>query len=183
MKEILERIWLDLEQGVINGKHPFRTFVIANSEGENKLRQRTVVLRKVESMSTLTFYTDSRSGKVKELNVQDQVSILFYDTERRVQLSCQGIAIIDASLPKELNSRDPRTLKDYTTVLPPGSPVEDSGSVQYDDGQINFATVTVTLTSVEYLELSRNGHTRIRFEKEGYDNQQNGTWVGQYLVP
>ncbi len=177
MKDILESIWADLEQGAIDGKHPFRTFVIANAEGDHQVRQRTVVLRKVESKIALTFYTDSRSGKIIELNAHNQVSILFYDAERRVQLSCQGVAMIDTSSPKELNGKDPKTLKDYTTVLPPGSPINDAESVDYNPEEINFATVEVTLTSIEYLELSRSGHTRIRFDKK------NDAWVGQYLVP
>jgi hypothetical protein len=143
-------------------------------------RQRTIVLRAVQRIrSSFLFHTDIRSAKVNEIRNNPQVSLLFYDHDKGVQLSVKGEARIctsDGTADLLWESGTPASLKMYSAPQTPGtkSPVPDSnlpeelkGRLPNRDeilsGRTNFCVIEVEARAVEWLRLSRDGNLRAEF--------------------
>ncbi|WP_394970739.1 pyridoxamine 5'-phosphate oxidase family protein [uncultured Croceitalea sp.] len=178
-KEAFEQLKTELYNGIYKKGHPFRYFTLATlNNGIPK--QRTVVLRKVNSDLELFFYTHKRSNKVGQLLTNENVSALFYDSKKLLQLQINGNAVIEKEekILKELWSVIPiNSRKDYTTSLAPGSLLKNPNEVDYLSSQNHFCIVKIIPKSIEYLRLKRPNHTRVLFTKE------NAEWNGMPLVP
>ncbi len=151
--------------------------VLATCDKEDSVSQRSVVLRAVERDRSITFYTDQRSEKLRVINENDQVSLLFYDAEEKVQVACKGYARsvdVDSS---QISNYNLRSVKDYTTTLPPGSVITSPEYISYNHDKVYFAIVTIVLSAIDYVKLGKEYHVRISFKKIG------DRWEGQYLVP
>ena len=80
-QEILEKVKFELINGYAKKRHPFRYFTLSTIHN-NSPRQRTVVLRKLLDDFTILFYTDKRSTKIEDLNMNNAVSALFYQQKK-----------------------------------------------------------------------------------------------------
>ena len=150
---------------------------LAISDQDGVVSQRSVVLRSVERDDAIVFYTDQRSHKLRVIGQNDQVSVLFYDPKIKVQVSCQGAAQVENLEVTDLSNYKLRSTKDYTTILSPGTSIEDPGDVSFDSDNVHFAQVRVVLSEISYLKLGSELHVRASFTKI------NGDWMGQYIVP
>ena len=170
----------ELQSGVSEKGHPFRFFTLGTVGLDRMARLRTVVLRKVTDDLKLTIYTDSRSKKIIHLKENNKVGLLFYHPEKMLQFKVEGLARVykDTAATKAVwEAIAPAAQKDYTTAMAPGSSLQTPDQIQYLEGKNNFCVVEVTPFKIEYLQLQRPHHLRIRF------SLREGSWTSDYLVP
>lgn len=178
-QQLLDDCKGELVNGYVQRGHPFRYFTLSTISN-HKPRQRTVVLRKLASDFTLLFYTDARSQKVQDITKNANVSVLFYDPKKLMQVKLEGKAKIITDV-NELNSYwkaiPESSRNDYITKLPPSSNIQNPDHIVYETDQPHFAAIEIVPESIEYLQLKRPNHQRVVFTK------QNEEWKGQFLVP
>ncbi|TAI48250.1 pyridoxamine 5'-phosphate oxidase family protein [Flagellimonas allohymeniacidonis] len=180
IQTLLDELTTELRLGTSKKKHPFRYFTLATHGLKNGLGLRTVVLRKVTKDLCLTFYTDNRSTKMKEIKEKPSVSALFYHPKKLWQLTIMGKASVEtdpAILKKYWSGVQLNARKDYTASQTPGSPIKDPEEIEYLRGTEHFAIVHIVPEEIDFLKLGRTHHTRAKFIKKGTG------WEGNYLVP
>ena len=161
--------------------HPFRFGALATIGLEQVPRQRTIVLREfVPETQRLTFFTDARSKKMLHIKENNKVSLLFYHPDKQLQLRLEGLAVKETdraileeywALVKESSRRE------YATARVPGTELEASERLEYLKDDHHFAVVHVHPFRMEYLQLRRPDHLRVRFSKDSKG------WRSDYLVP
>lgn len=179
-KILFEQLKRELGKGCSKKGHPFRYFTLATVDNSNNPKQRTVVLRKVQSEVELLFYTDIRSSKIEQLLNNTNVSALFYHPKKLLQLKVEGKAEIvnDTEIIASLWSGIPlKSRKDYTSQHAPGSLINNPDEIDYLNEGNHFCIVRIIPKQIEYLRLKRPNHLRALFRKE------NGEWKGSFLVP
>ena len=171
----------ELEEGVINAKHPFHFFTLATTGINEVPRLRTVVLRKVGKGLTLTLYTDKRSRKVTHIREHNKVCALFYNPEKLLQLKIDGVAYMEddqKKLQKLWDKMEDSAKLDYITAKEPGAKITDLEQIEYLDNTHNFSVMYIQPYKIEYLKLKRPNHIRVQ-----YSLMENGNWDSSYLVP
>ena len=177
--QFLEEAKQELMNGHSKKRHPFRYFVLSTIEN-GKPRQRTVVLRKTVLDSNLIFYTDKRTQKVKDLQINPEFSALFYHPKKLLQIRVEGKAELITNkeeIASYWHTVQQSSRKDYTTNKAPGTRIKNPDVVGYDSEENYFCPVKLVPTSIEYLRLKRPNHLRILFSKTDTD------WSGEFLVP
>lgn len=170
----------ELQNGSKVKGHPFHFFTLATTGVDNYARLRTMALRKVSKNLKLTFFTDGRSKKIIHIKENKKVSLLFYHSEKQLQLRIQAMATIKTNrepTKKIWNELGPESKKSYTTKDAPGSPLQSSTVVEYLRNGDYFSIVEIKPYKIEYLKLEKPEHVRIRFLKE------DTGWRGEFLVP
>ncbi|MFK7948219.1 MAG: pyridoxamine 5'-phosphate oxidase family protein [Saprospiraceae bacterium] len=181
LEEIFQNIWKELHKGKSDKKHPFRfgTFVTISEPFPNP---RTVVVRKVEQTNAeLWLYTDIRTPKIEEIRLNPKVSWHFYHSKQQIQLRIYGVATIlhNETITHEIWQNLPDYGKsDYLTQQSPGSlKINNSKPLLSVNNADNFCVVTTKIQKIDWLQLSRNGHQRAKFELE------DGNWNNYWLTP
>lgn len=180
IESIFEELTSELRLGASKKGHPFRYFTLATNGLEDNIGLRTVVLRRVSPEFHLTFYTDGRSTKMKELNDSPSVSALFYHPKKLLQLIVQGKAqrVTDKLLIENHWKNVPsNSRRDYTVFKSPGSTLKTPTGIEYLTDKNYFSIVNIVPEKIEYLKLGRPNHTRAQFLKTKED------WSGTFLVP
>ncbi|HIE95532.1 MAG TPA: hypothetical protein EYG03_19145 [Planctomycetes bacterium] len=151
------------------------------SNGE--LRQRTLVLRKIDAHSHRIFaHTDARSPKIKSIRSSPNVSWLFYDATRQVQLQLTGIATVhtDGDVADRIwHGEAESSLRGYLAAYVPGSirPMPESNlptgvRIRVPDrnelsaARGNFAVISCEVGTADWLLLQPDGNLRARFTYE-----------------
>ena len=139
---------------------------------------RMVIIRGVNEKIHLEIHTDARSNKVLDLQINPQAEILFYDPLTEIQLKCfGGVKMIhsgplaDAAWEKIPES----SKKQYTTLLAPGTVIENTAVVAYKSDK-HFCIITLETESIEYLKLG-DPHQRVRW------SLKDGEGILENLVP
>jgi general stress protein 26 len=194
LKELEQDVWKRLEKGAISYKDALHNSVVANVNTHG-VNMRTVVLRKAwPPQKQLAFYTDTRSGKWKELDKQNTISWLFYDAENCIQIRLSGDATLhhDDSIAAE--SWDATTInnrRNYSGRERPSSVVEfplsgmpaafetnDPTPEDSLNGRKNFGVVITKVQWMEWLWLNNNGHRRATFTY-----MEDGSFTANWLIP
>ena len=106
--KILETEFEELNKAIKVAKHDYHTFTFATVDS-NKPQQRTVVLRSFDKRKNeIAFHSDCRSPKLNQIQLNCNVSALFYDKGRKVQLRIIGKAgttKVDGKLKKQITCR------------------------------------------------------------------------------
>jgi general stress protein 26 len=176
--EIWQSIKHELHRGALDPKHPFR-YVNLGTMGKGFPQVRTVVLREVTQGIEFLVFTDFRSEKVKEIQNSPEVALHFYHPKKMLQVRVKAMA--EVHFQDELSGLYWKGIpevrrSEYSGILTPGKEISspDLGGVL---GEESFFTVLkIDPKRIEALQLSREGHLRIQFEKEM-------DWSGQWLVP
>ena len=183
-EEIRTQIWKELGRASLDRRHEWRTPVLACTDADGLADARAVVLRQVDATAEqLTFYTDSRSPKVAQLQAQDAAVLVVWSArlswQLRVRVAC---SVITAGPEVEAiwqGVKQSAAAGDYLSPLPPGA-VLPSGRDSADSAAAgtpvpthSFALLRAQVLHMDWLELSRDGHRRA---------QLNGnTWA--WLTP
>ncbi|WP_340203338.1 pyridoxamine 5'-phosphate oxidase family protein [Ascidiimonas sp. W6] len=170
----------DFKGAVNHHKHAFRYFTLATVDEEQTPRLRTVVLREVDELLSMTVYTDRRSEKMNHIEDNKSVSMLFFDKSRLLQITVKATAkriTNDRELHDIWEKIPPKSRKDYTTESSPGQEIKNPDEVDYMDREHFFTAIRLIPEEIEYLRLKRPNHIRVRFKKK------NENWKGTYLVP
>jgi hypothetical protein len=176
---LLQQAKAELLRSNADKKHPFRYCSLSTLAEYPETRM--VVTRKVSQNLELTFFTDSRTPKVKQIQANNKVTALFYHPRKRLQIRVKGIATIigegHTDYPNYLHQvQQSPSLRDYTTLQIPGSPLTTESVVHGTD--IHFLTILVESLFLDILLLSREGHRR-----SAYYYMENGQWKEEHLVP
>lgn len=187
-------IWNRLLNGSLRYKDAFHNPVVANVNAEG-VNMRTVVLRNVlPDKKQLAFYTDIRSGKWKELHMQNNISWLFYDAQVRLQIRLAGKVTLHqddliadgAWAASTVSSRKiylgEEGPSNKTTIptdgLPDAYQTAAPTIIQSKAGRKNFGVAVTTVTWMEWLWLNSQGHRRAAF---AYNN--DGSFSAHWLIP
>jgi pyridoxine/pyridoxamine 5'-phosphate oxidase len=189
-----DHAWTLWVRGGADRRSAFHTPVVATVDASGAPQARVMVLRQADREArSLRFHTDRRSGKVAELAVRPDISVLGYDAASKIQLRVRGTGMIlqtgDAveaawektGLPSRkcyLAHAGPGSLSEVpTSGLPDGYDARDPTLAQSLAGRAHFSILMVTVDSIEWVYLAASGHRRARFDWTGAD------WRKTWLVP
>ena len=169
LPEIETALWQELTRAVHDKHHEWRTVVLSTvGKVGNELTAdaRNVVLREVNaSAKQLLIYTDARAEKAQQLRDHASGTVVMWSRRLGWQLRCRvKLSLEDSGL--AVTSRW-ETLKlspaaqDYLSPLAPGAPLSSSASAL--SARHHFAIITAEVTSIDWLELHREGHRRAVF--------------------
>ena len=177
--EIYKKIWDCLKLGIKESKSDYHTFSFATIRSIVP-NIRTVVLRSFDDKENkISFHTDRRSPKLNEINSNDNVSALFYDKSRKIQLRIIGKALAteDSIILKDIwASMRPESKLCYMGPFKPSQkldgfkpnlPIHDAQNISDnsdDYGYNNFCKVSIEIKSLEWLKLHHKGHQRIYYQ-------------------
>ena len=174
--DIFSSQWNQLELAVKEAKHNYHLFTLSTIDRDSS-DIRTVVLRSVNKKDhTISFHTDIRSPKFKQITRNPNVSVLFYDVQARTQIRMVGTASIcgDEDMLKSLWERLSKESKEcYMGEIAPSGPLHGRTTINKiketnpDDGYNNFARVTIHVSKMDVLLLHHLGHRRIEFKLSG----------------
>jgi pyridoxine/pyridoxamine 5'-phosphate oxidase len=179
-EEIRPQIWKELGRASLDRHHEWRTPVLASADAKGLPDARTVVLRQVDAVAAqLTFYTDSRSPKVAQLQAQASAVLVFWSARLNWQLRVRVTCSVITSGPEVealwQGVQQSAAAGDYLSPLPPGA-VLSPGSGTADAAKANapapthsFALLRVQVLHMDWLELSRDGHRRAQLSANSWE--------------
>jgi pyridoxamine 5'-phosphate oxidase len=180
----LDRVWAALMAGAQPGRTPFNVVELATSGLDDAPKVRSVILRSADAeRGAVSFSTDLRSAKIKEMRRQPRVSLIGYDADAGFQIRLEGKATIDKEGRKKAAAwaacrSHSRTLFQHT--LPSGTPIAappEAAPADDGDGERHFAVVAVSIIRIDWLDISGPVHLRAVFQRDGCD------WRGGWVVP
>jgi hypothetical protein len=163
--DLHHRIWVELQRAPHDRHHEWRTPVLASTGLDGFPQARTVVLRSADrTQAKLTFFTDSRSPKVAELQARPNAALLFWSKRLSWQLRVSVLATVmtqgeavDAAWQRV--SQSPAA-GDYLSAAAPGAACAPDEVGVYP--QHNLCIVSAQVLSMDWLALSKEGHRRAR---------------------
>ena len=165
LEAIEAALWRELLAAPNDRAHPWRTPVLATTDGDVG-DARTVVLREVDRTSaTLLIYTDARATKVSHAMQHPLGTLVMWSNAIGWQLRLRvRMTVITDGL--ELSSRWAQlkltpAAHDYLSALAPGSALDSALGSR--GGRAYFALIEAQLQSIDWLELHEQGHRRARF--------------------
>ncbi len=169
--------------------HAYRLVALSNISEDNLPEVRTLALRDfIYDEKLVIFHTDLRSPKIKAIEKNGNVSLLFYDKDSRIQLRFKAKASIyskDKISEKRWENTKRYCKKTYMNILPQSSESSintDSKPKNLDSRDItdeeinfayeNFAVISCKFYEVEFLHINHKQHVRakITFDKNGKNN-------------
>ena len=182
LDDIINIVFSELEKGASKKKHPFKNVVLTTVKEQNPL-SRWVIFRKLTVEQNLLVYTDARSEKIKNLRKNPNCGLLFYNNRQGLQIYFNAVSTIHQK--NELTKKYwqgivGKSSENYTTVNPPGSPINSIDKGHITDKDLNdkhFSIIEFRPVNMKILQLSRDGHIRVNFVKI------NNEWEGSFIVP
>ena len=187
--KILRTEYKELHNAVAKGQHEYHCFYLATVNFETP-RLRTVVLRSFnENQNSISFHTDLRSKKVKEIQSNKNISALFYNKKRKVQIRMRGKAMLEENsnkLKSIWSTMKPESKICYMGPFSPGEildhfqpnlPNHTAQNISTENnrrGYKNFCRVTVHFDELDWLQLDYRGHKRILFT---FSKSSKPTWI------
>ena len=167
-------LWRELQAAPRDKQHPWRTPVLATTDGEVG-DARTVILREVDqAQAALLMYTDSRAGKVLQVAAHPRGTIVMWSPglgwQLRIRVDLQAV-----TEGLELSSRWARlklspAANDYLSPRTPGDPLD--GAIGARGERAYFALLEARVLSIDWLELHAQGHRRA-----GFSNDATPRWL------
>jgi pyridoxamine 5'-phosphate oxidase len=179
-EDIRPQIWKELGRASLDRHHEWRTPVLACTDADGLPDARTVVLRQVDAQAgQLTFYTDSRSPKVAQLQAQAAAMLVFWSArlswQLRVRVTCSVITAgpevesLWQGLKQSPAAGDYLSPRPPGAVLPPGSGMADAAKANAPAPTHSFALLRAQVLQMDWLELSRQGHRRAQLCADTWD--------------
>lgn len=170
LEEIYREIKGELVRASADAKHPCRYLSLSTIGSKGFPECRYIVLRKFSPEShQLLFFTDYRSPKVQELQINSRATVLGYHPKQRYQLRLKGNCRLNHNneLASQYYQQEVRQVSDYNAKKAPGTPVSSwsDGVQQKDhiDGE-HFTVITFQISQIDWLKLDgKNGHKRALF--------------------
>ena len=180
LSEVLKIVLDALKSAVKDPGHPFRFLSLATIH-----RQlpdiRYVVLRAMDDEGYLYFFTDYRTQKIGHIRVNPDVALLFYDSEKSVQVRMQGTALIhrnNAVTEKYWKTVEGEARKAYNPLVPSGSLIshpEEAHIWPQNMENTNFSVIQIVPSEFTILQLDGLNHIRAKFVRHG--NKWKMDWI------
>ena len=177
--QIIKSEWKNINLGIQKAKHDYHSFVFSTVL-KNSPNSRTVILRDFdENKPAIWFHSDRRSKKILHLEENENVSALFYDKSRKVQLRINGIADIEEDIEhnkKIWNSMRPESKLCYMGPYAPSQKIsqfepntleKSAYDLDKEDehlGLSRFCRIRITIKKLDWLKLDYKGHQRLEFK-------------------
>lgn len=173
LPEIEAAVWRELAACVGDKQHPWRTPVLATTDGEQG-DGRIVVLREISAeQKHLLVYTDRRSRKATQLASHPQGTLVMWSPALGWQLRCRVALSLETS-GLAVTSRWARiklspAAQDYLSPLPPGTALDAEAGAPQPDAQAlgHFAVMEAQVQAIDWLELHPGGQRRALFDDRG----------------
>lgn len=172
----VDTIWATLKLST-ERKAAFTLMQLATIGLDGGPKARTIVLRTAEpSPGLLSFITDTRSAKVREIAANPRVSLCGYD-QMHLQVRIEGRAGIVTD--EAERRRVWASLRRHTRRLYDALPQETMAMAPADADAPSafFCLVTVLAESIDWLDLSAEPHRRVVFRRRA------GRWHGAPAAP
>ena len=92
---LLDEIWSHLEKATKDRSHDYHNVIFSNLENLHQVSSRIVILRNFSRHENyLSFYTDYRSDKIKQIKKNNRYFLLFYSNKIKQQLRINIKSII-----------------------------------------------------------------------------------------
>ena len=177
--QIIKSEWENINLGIQKAKHDYHSFVFS-TVSKNSPDSRTVILRDFdEHKPAIWFHSDRRSKKILHLEENENVSALFYDKSRKVQLRINGIANIEENIEhnkKIWDSMRPESKLCYMGPYAPSQKIsqfepntlkKSAHDLDKEDehlGLSRFCRIRITIKKLDWLKLDYKGHQRLEFK-------------------
>ena len=178
--EIEKKIWLMLDDAVINRSSPFRIPVFICGDQSN-FDGRIVVLRKSDQLNNIIqYHSDIRSEKITKIKKNKNASMLFYDKEEKIQVRLKVECVVNYNneITKESWLKTGHiSRKCYLVDNGPGTESFNPTSglkreldnfeftmEQSEVGYKNFTVIQCKIKIIEWLYLAAKGHRRAKFD-------------------
>ena len=177
--QIIKSEWKNINLGIQKAKHDYHSFVFSTVL-KNSPNSRTVILRDFdENKPAIWFHSDRRSKKILHLEENENVSALFYDKSRKVQLRINGIANIEEDIEhnkKIWDSMRPESKLCYMGPYAPSQKInqfepntlkKSAHDLDKEDehlGLSRFCRIRITIKKLDWLKLDYKGHQRLEFK-------------------
>lgn len=193
LSDQLADVWRRLAAAAVNARDEWHLPVIASIGLDGRPEARTVVLRSVDPVArTLSFHTDRRSPKVREIERSGRLAWAFYERTTKTQVRASGVTTVHATdeladaawARTTLSSRrcylaphaPTKTLEDWHPNLPDGLHAARPDAETSEEGRDNFALVRTRIDRLERLELHHDGHLRAAWDW-GVDGAAQARWL------
>ena len=177
--QIIKSEWENINLGIQKAKHDYHSFVFS-TVSKNSPDSRTVILRDFdEHKPAIWFHSDRRSKKILYLKENKNVSALFYDKSRKIQLRINGIADIEEDIEhnkKIWDSMRPESKLCYMGPYAPSQKINhfepntlkksahDLDKKDEHLGLSRFCRIRITIKKLDWLKLDYKGHQRLEFK-------------------
>jgi hypothetical protein len=165
LANVEDAVWRELHAAPHDRSHPWRTAVLATTDGRIG-DGRSVVLREADrDAQRLLIYTDARSPKVEQVRAHAEGTLVMWSPALEWQLRIRvRIEVITDGL--ELSSRWARlkltpSAHDYLSSLPPGSALDSALGARGE--RAHFALLSAQVLQIDWLELRSQGQRRAVF--------------------
>ena len=182
LHEAIAQVCSVMARATADKRSPMRNTTLATMR-QGSIRQRMVVMRQFSNFN-IQIYTDSRSGKMQDMERNNQVSLHFWHPRYKLQVVLLGRlqvrsepSIFEAP---NFNTFPESATRTYRTKLAPGTPLRAPLRVlemldAHDDTY--FTVLEFKCTSGEILQLGAQNHLRLAFT-----TSEKG-WTGSWLSP
>jgi pyridoxamine 5'-phosphate oxidase len=158
-------VWRELCAAPQDPRHPWRTPVLASTDGEigDAL---TVVLRHVDAVNRrLTIFSDARAAKLAQLRAHPLGTLVHWSAPLQWQLRLRvhvephtdGLLVSSHWARLKLSP----AANDYLSAQAPGSALDSALGARGE--REHFALLVASVLSIDWLELHPEGHRRARF--------------------
>lgn len=183
LSEVYKIIFDTFHEAAKDPSHPFRflSLATANQEGPD---MRYVVLRAIDEEGRFYFFTDYRTQKINHIKTNPQISLLFYDSEKRIQIRMKATASIHRNndeAEKYWKTVDGDARKAYNPLIVSGTQIshpEEAYKWPQEMEYTNFTVVQVIPYELDVLQLDGLKHIRAKFIKNG-----GGNWKMDWVAP
>jgi len=195
LEETKKEIFSLLFQGVKKRKSNFHNLVLNTLGMDNNPNSRVVILRNFSSQElTVNIHSDFRACKISEIQKNKNVSLVFYDDSKKIQLRVRGEAKVLQSSEKSwiklstwsrrcyLTTKKPGSVSGFPTAGFPEVYKNDAPTIrESEEGLKNFSVIKVFIKEIEWLYLASQGHRRALFEIKREDTDIKV--LSKWLVP
>ena len=182
LEQTLDSADLILSDAVANATTLFHTPVVSSINGKEVV-SRVMVLREFNlANKIMRFHTDHRAAKIKHFTENNNVSVIGYDPDLKIQIKLQGkIRVhyedeVTELAWKESNGRSKKcySIKGGSTkkILEPSE--YDIQDFEVEDGYKNFSVLIFTFHCLEFLHLKSSGHRRAIHE---WEDNYSSSWL------
>ena len=177
--QIIKSEWKNINLGIQKAKHDYHSFVFS-TVWKNSPDSRTVILRDFdEHKPAIWFHSDIRSKKILYLEENENVSALFYDKSRKVQLRINGIADIEEDIEQNKKIWDSMRPESKLCYMGPYAPSQkinqfepntlkkSAHDMDKEDehlGLSRFCRIRIKIKKLDWLKLDYKGHQRLEFK-------------------
>ena len=178
----------ELNKAVHQSNHDYHHFYVASTNLDNSPTQRTVILRHFDlKRQSIIFHSDFRSEKIKHLLKNQNISLLFYSTQYRLQLAFKAVCHIhnqDRLAKIRFESSSNYSKQCYSSPLNPKTPIKthriqtetDLDFLDESQQYKHFCACVCNFTNLHLLWLNKRGNIAANYswDKQG---KINSNWV------